>query len=215
MRRVHVLVEGQTEELFVNAALQPALPGLSLNAVVIATKRVKAGGKFRGGLSSFKQVADDARRLLSDSSAAAVTTLFDLYGLPDDFPGASSALRGRERATHLEAEMHRALSSQTRLIPHLSVHEFEAFLFVNPARAPTVFNPEQQRQLSQIAGAYAGDVELINDGAATHPSARVRAIAPGYDKVLGGSIAVLETGLDGIMKVCPHFRAWVERLAAL
>jgi hypothetical protein len=111
--------------------------------------------------------------------------------------------------------MHQALGSHPRLIPHLSVHEFEAFLFVNPGSAPSVFTAEQQRRLTEIAAAYSGDVELINDGAATHPSARVRAIVPGYDKVLGGSIAVLDTGLDGLRRACPHFKAWVDRLAGL
>lgn len=215
MKRVHILVEGQTEELFVNEILQPALGSLTLTPVLVATKRVKSGGKFKGGLGSFRQVADDLRRLLQDTSAIAVTTLLDLYGLPDDFPGTASPLQARARAAHLEVEMHRAMGSPPRLIPHLSVHEFEAFLFVNPGRAPSVFSDEQQRRMTEIANGYAGDVELINDGATTHPSARVRAIVPGYDKVLGGSLAVLDTGLDGLRVACPHFKAWVDRLAGL
>ena len=215
MKKVYVLVEGQTEELFVNEVLQPALPSLTLIPVIVATKRVASGGKFKGGIGSFKQVADDLRRLLNDRSATTVTTLLDLYGLPDDFPGAQSGLRARERAVHLEAELHRALASPARLIPYLSVHEFESYLFVSPERSPTVFNAEQQRLVGEISKNYGGDVELINDGATTHPSARIRAIVPGYDKVLGGSIAVLDTGLERIAKACPHFNAWFDRLAAL
>lgn len=215
MKKVFVLVEGQSEELFVNEVLQPALPGLMLVPVIVATKRVASGGKFKGGIGSFKQLADDLRRLLNDSSAAAVTTLLDLYGVPMDFPGADSALRGRERAMHLEAELHQTLGSPARLLPHFTVHEFETYLFVSPERSPTVFSEEQQRRLGAISKDYAGDVELINDGPTTHPSARIRAIVPGYDKVVGGSIAILDIGLDRIMKACPHLKAWFDRLATL
>ncbi|MDP2269373.1 MAG: DUF4276 family protein [Archangium sp.] len=216
MKRVHVLVEGQTEELFVNEVMQPALPALSLTPVILATKRVKSGGKFKGGIGTFQQVKDDLRRLLNDTSADAVTTLIDLYRLPDDFPGADNATaRARDRATHIEAAISREMGSPARLMPYLSVHEFETLLFVSPERATTVFDRAQQLQLRAIAASYGGDVELINDGPTTHPAARIRAIVPGYDKVLGGSIAILETGLDAICSSCPHFRDWFTRLAAL
>ena len=49
-------------------------------------KTVKRGPNFKGGITSFGQVERDLRRLLGDTSAALVTTMFDLYGLPDDFP---------------------------------------------------------------------------------------------------------------------------------
>ena len=215
MKKVFVLVEGQTEELFVEEVLQPALPSLALIAVIIATKRVASGGKFKGGIGSFKKVADHLRLLLSDSSAAAVTTLLDLYGLPHDFPGAESVTQGRERAVQLEAALYSAMGSSPRLIPHFSVHEFESYLFVSPEASPTVFSPEQARRLSEISKKYGGDVELINDGPSTHPSARIQAIAPGYDKVFGGSLAIGDVGLDRIANACPHFKAWFDRLAAL
>jgi len=44
VKKVFVLVEGQTEELFVNEVLQPALSGLMLIPVIVATKRVASGG---------------------------------------------------------------------------------------------------------------------------------------------------------------------------
>ncbi len=167
MKRVYVSVEGQTEEVFVREVLQPALSAVVLIPVLVATKRVKSGGKVKGGLVSFSQVSDELRRLLSDSKVAAVTTLFDLYGLPDDFPGIQTPLRARERAAHLEANLHRALGSPERFIPHLSVHEFEAFLFVSPASATSVFNNAQQQRMNAVFKSYGGDVELINDGAST------------------------------------------------
>ena len=89
MKRLLVLVEGRTEETFVWNVLQPHLGlfGVSPTAVVLKTKRVKSGGAFRGGVTSTAQVLGDLRRLLGDTGAAAVTTIIDYYGLPDDFPG--------------------------------------------------------------------------------------------------------------------------------
>lgn len=106
MRRALVLVEGQTEEAFVGSVLYPhfLVLGLALRPVVISTKRVKAGGKFKGGITSSQQVCREVRFLLNDSGAAAVTTMLDLYGLPDDFPGQSSLSRGGscyDRVAHL------------------------------------------------------------------------------------------------------------------
>lgn len=58
MRRAHVLVEGQTEETFIRDVLGPHLVGLGiyLTPVLVATKRVKSGLKFKGGLSHYEPV---------------------------------------------------------------------------------------------------------------------------------------------------------------
>src|SRR5262245_7343839 len=105
MKLVRILVEGQTEETFVRDVLGPALweRGVSLRETVVATKRVKAGGKFKGGVTSYRQVATEVRLLLGDSSAHLVTTMLDFYRLPRDFPGWKTcpAGSGAHRAAHL------------------------------------------------------------------------------------------------------------------
>jgi hypothetical protein len=92
MKRLHVLVEGQTEETFVRDVLTAHLAAFDVhpNPVLLKTKRVKSGGAFRGGVTSTEQVIGDVRRLLGDKGAAAVTTMIDYYALPDDFPGMSA-----------------------------------------------------------------------------------------------------------------------------
>ncbi len=89
MRKVLILVEGQTEERFVKDVLQPYLwdGGVHPEPKIVTTKRVKRGAHFKGGITNFKKVEDDLRRFLGDTDAALVTTMFDYYGLPDDFPG--------------------------------------------------------------------------------------------------------------------------------
>ena len=72
---MYVLVEGQTEESFVKNILRQKVPeGLYLQPVIVATKRVNTGGKFKGGVPSYPKVRDELMRLLRDSSAKMVTS---------------------------------------------------------------------------------------------------------------------------------------------
>jgi len=64
--------------------------GLFFTATILATKRVKDGPNFKGGVTNFAKFRNDARRLLSSAGDALVTTMVDYYGLPSDFPGMAS-----------------------------------------------------------------------------------------------------------------------------
>ncbi|MEI2818518.1 MAG: DUF4276 family protein [Microthrixaceae bacterium] len=102
MTRILISVEGQTEVIFVRDLLKPHLDrlGVFLQPVVLATKRLSGGGKYRGGLTSWKQARAELVRLLTDTSVL-VTTMYDLYALPGDFPGRQMATgrSPRERGT--------------------------------------------------------------------------------------------------------------------
>lgn len=79
MSRVVLLVEGQTEEAFVNELLAPhywAL-GVFLTPIIISTS---PGNK--GGVVSYGKVRHQVVRLCREHHAAQVTTMFDLYALP-------------------------------------------------------------------------------------------------------------------------------------
>lgn len=134
-RKVLILVEGQTEESFVKNLLSNFMPeGLFLQPVVVATKRVKSGGKFKGGVPSYAKVKGDVLRLLGDSSAVMVTSMLDYDALPTSFPGRAtpSGATAEERVCFVE----NAWSTDTghpRFRAYLSLHEFEALLFSNLA----------------------------------------------------------------------------------
>jgi len=73
---VLILVEGQTEERFVKALLQPHLwtMGVHPEPKIVTTKRVKSGADFKGGIRNFGKVEYDIQLLLGDRAAALVTT---------------------------------------------------------------------------------------------------------------------------------------------
>lgn len=217
MKRVLALVEGQTEERFAKTVLQPHLlaRGVYLQPTLLATKRVKSGPNFKGGISSFAQVRRDLAQLLRDTNASLVTTMFDLYGLPNDWPDYSSAgpVRGAERAARLEAALLREMGEHRQLRPFLMVHEFEALLYCDVQTVATVLNaPEAAATQLRAERNAVSSPEEINDGRTTHPSCRITTKCPHYRKVLHGSIATAKIGLEAMRAQCPHFDAWVASL---
>ncbi|NTV46234.1 MAG: DUF4276 family protein [Chlorobiales bacterium] len=218
MNRVLVSVEGQTEETFVREVLRQHLwqRNVDIQPVIIATSRVKMGNKFKGGTSTYIKVRNEVLQLLRDTNAVAVTTLYDLYQFPTDLPGyiTHAAWTGRTKATHIEQAFQRDLGSP-RFRPQLQVHEFEAFLFVNPERTASLF-PERDRadEIRMIRQAFPTP-EDINDSPMTAPSKRIQALYPRYDKPLYGTLAVLEVGLDALRADCPHFGEWLGWLEGL
>lgn len=219
MRKVLILVEGQTEERFVKDVLQPHLWGIGVHPEpkIATTKRVKHGVHFKGGITDFKKVEGDLRRLLGDTDAALITTMIDYYGLPDDFPG-KQGLSGRtshERAKELEVALDLHFNAGPRFAAYLMIHEFEAFLFCGPAVLAEVMNaPSSYQQLQAIRNGFPSP-EDINDNPITAPSARVLNVFPGYRKRLHGPLTTSRIGLDAMRQQCTHFNQWVSRLERL
>lgn len=220
MKRVLILVEGQTEERFVNRVLGPYLMARGIAAVptIVVTKRAKGGQQFKGGVVGYQQVRGDLRRLLGDSTVSVVTTMLDYYGLPHDFPGrntlTSEIRTPEERARHIEAELARDLADR-RLVPYVSLHEFEALLFSEPAEFDGQFPGSRGgRLVADIRNSYRSPEE-IDEGRETHPAARLHKLFPDYHKVTVGPILAERIGLEKMRAQCPHFHAWVAVLEGL
>lgn len=153
--------------------------------------------------------------LLRDTSAARVTTLIDLYGLPDDFPGKDTAPRRPpvDRIAHLELALKTAVNHR-RFDPYLMLHEFETLVFVNPQLAAPHLPPEVISSLQTIRAQFVSP-EDINETRTGAPSKRILATFPQYEKARHGPLVVKSIGLASLRKACPHFDGWVARLEQL
>jgi hypothetical protein len=218
MRVVLVLVEGQTEEAFVARVIRPHLSGVGVHIVpkLVVTRRVPAGPDHKGGVTSWAQVERDIRLLLGDSSAVAVTTHIDYYGLPPDVPGMSTRPPGSPlaRVRHVEA----AIASQVahhRFRAYLAVHEFEALLYSDPESCGTYLGAPSLTTAMSAAVAASGAPELVNDDPASAPSKRIQSACPGYSKTLDGPALAERVGLAKIRAACPHFDGWLDWLESL
>lgn len=218
MKRILVLVEGQTEERFVKDILNPffEVKGLTLRPTIVNTKVVKSGSNFKGGLRSYEATKRDLVKLFTDTDAVAVTTMFDYYGLPTDFPGAGNNINTSLCYEKVEAiEEAFALDiKKDKFIPYIQLHEFEGLLFTAPQVISNALDMTKQSDVKRIRDAFKSPEE-INQGRETAPSKRLLKMFPGYNKVVYGTIIANRIGLEQIKSDCPHFSDWIEKLLVL
>lgn len=219
MTRLLMLVEGQSEEIFVKQTLAPYLAERGVYVqppIVLWTKRIPSGGGYRGGVSNWNQIRRSLTPLIFDTDAW-VTTLLDFYGLPDDVPGYQQA-RGpgnpRENVLALQEQLVTEIN-HPRFIPFLALHEFEAWVFCAPDVVAAHFDRANLAEKVQQAIVHAGEPEFINHGETTHPKARLKAMAAGYKETSDGPTLMNKIGIPAIRAACPHFAAWLDRLEAL
>jgi hypothetical protein len=218
MNRVHVLVEGQTEEAFVGRCLRPHLWAFDVDVSpkIVVTRRVQSGADQKGGVSSWGKIERDLRLLLGDTSVVAVTTLLDYYGLPSDVPGMATRPEGmpEAKAFHVESAIEDHIGDP-RLRANLLIHEFEALLYSDPATCGAYLGSPRLAEHMQSAVDRYGAPELVNDNPQTAPSKRIKDAHLAYQKVLHGPALADEIGLDRIRETCPHFAGWVNWLEKL
>jgi DNA-binding transcriptional regulator YdaS (Cro superfamily) len=218
MTRVLISVEGSTEEAFCRDVLGPHLAEFDVyaTAVTLTTKRTASGAKFTGGVAGWDQIRLDLTDLLRDSSAAAVTTMYDLYGLPRDVSAFASSTRHgpTDRASQIENAIATKIG-QPRLRPYLQLHEFESLVFAAEEVAARRAGLPAVKVMIQKAVAAAGGPELVNDHPNTAPSKRLQATWPRYVKTIDGPAIVREAGLVSIRSSCPHFGRWLDWLEGL
>lgn len=230
---MNVIVEGQTEEAFVNDVLYTPLRrrAVYLRPILVPTKRGARSRSRRGGMGSFAAARRIIERKVRGDTTAFTTTMFDYYGLPGDFPGLGDddlppPVSLDKRIAFLEDRLAGVVDGVRRFRPYLQVHEFEALLFSDVQaldeavrlQSPRLQSPYEQsrvKRLENVLSDFGGRPEAINDGTETAPTKRLRDMYPGYDKVLFGSLVAEAIGLDATRAACLHFDAWVQWLEGL
>lgn len=124
--RLHVTAEGPTEASFVKNILAGhlALSHVFADArTVLTSKDKKAAKEYRGGLVSYQKAKADIQTWMKEDNRpeCRFTTMFDLYALPDDFPGYAEAKRKTdpyERVKILEDALGKDIRDR-RFIPYI------------------------------------------------------------------------------------------------
>ena len=224
MKRLYLTVEGQTEAAFAMSVLTPHLANFS---VFLTPPRFTGLHKRRRGripqggmLNTFGHVLADIKTWLKEdkSPEARFTMMVDLYSLPSDFPGYKAGMAkptGRDQAIALQASL-AAEMGDTRFIPYLQVHEYEALVLVDPRRIASIYDvPDAQIEaLCHECSGY-GTPEEINLGQHSHPKYRIQQKVPGYDENVAGPLIAEEIGLPILRVRCPHFGKWLTILEQL
>lgn len=136
MIRLTLLAEGKSELRFARQVLGAHLGARSVfvHPVAVLTSRDnRASRDYRGGVSSYRQVRADLLRFIKRDAHerdAWITTMIDVYALPEDFPGYAAGARVTDphaRAEYLEVQFAKDINSP-RFIPYLELHEYEAMV---------------------------------------------------------------------------------------
>lgn len=217
-----MLVEGHSELEFVRGGLEPHLGQrrIAVFAQAVETSRDACGRKARGGgnwgrwLRDFKRLTGQQR-----GNETRFTTLFDLYGLPSDFPELAQHSGDRDttrRAASLEQAMFRAVDDW-RLIPYLQRHELETLVLAGFDELRSLLVEEDdvagyERLRRELAGLLPEDV---NDGRDSAPSKRLEGLIPSYRKADHGVRVAKKIGIDRLKQACPRFCDWLAKLEQL
>lgn len=224
---IHVLCEGPTEIGFVDRVLKPYLLSYGVTAVksvdVYTNKKLHASG----GLVGYQYAQNDLRTMMlsnkdTEYERHLFTTMFDLYGLPNDFPGYERCCKIADRYVRVSAfeDAYSADVNDKRFIPYIQLHEYEAIVFCGLDYLKDLYpNCEKKCAPLKLCLSKIGNPELINDSPETAPSKRlINAIELGkkpiyrYNKQKTGHYIASKVGIDTLRKMCPHLNDWIQQL---
>lgn len=220
---LNVLCEGYTEDRFANSVLKEYLKGsgIVVKTTILLTNKKK---KIRGGMLSYQQAKTELELLIKQHSRRTsekhfYTTMFDLYALPNDFPGYADALKIQDcyaATKKLEDEFSKDINNP-QFIPYIQLHEFEALVFCG-LEYLLIDYPDMTKQvedLKKVLVSFGDNPEKINNSPETAPSKRIMKAFESkhhYDKTKSGELVTSKARIPFLKEKCLHFREWIESL---
>ena len=206
MIRLAIVVEGETEEEFVNRVLAEHLRTYGVEPCPMLPHG-------RGGNISVDRLASAIAKLFW--SFDRVTSLVDFYGFREKGNATPDALE--QRINQAVSDRIRPSWDESRAFAYVQSHEFEALLFSDVSRFSAVIDhiPSQTLADLQAIRRQFATPEDINDSSATAPSKRIAQLIPHYNKRVHGPDLAAAMGLDTIRQKCARFNQWLIRLESL
>lgn len=217
MKRIHCIVEGQTEVQVFSSILQPYI--YEKTGVYMLFTPIKHTG---GGIVKFSKILPELRNHLKDKGKI-VTTYFDYYGINanHDFKYYKEAkidnTNTKVGVELLEKGMVDSLAEHgintQNFIPYIQLHEFEALLFSSNEGFDFQFDDQRIiEKLNEVRNRYPNP-EDINDSPTTAPSKRLITILKKYNenyvKTTDGENIATIIGIEKMLEMCPRFNNWV------
>lgn len=224
MKYLNIIVEGHTEESFVNNILMDHF--LAFN-IFIKVRKIQTGWDrlnnkpAKGGLRKYSHFRNDVLRWIeSDRNNPEFwyTSMIDLYSFPK---GKSSPYKKKiqtindpyQKIIELEKAIFDDIGYE-KFIPYVQLHEFEALLLVDPDRLELMY-PDSKSKIALLKiNISNGKPEEINESKQTAPSKRIIKYIPEYEhqKAQVGPLVAEDIGLNVLRKNCPHFDEWIKIL---
>ncbi|HPA31444.1 MAG TPA: DUF4276 family protein [Bacteroidia bacterium] len=227
MKNLHIIVEGSSEEIFVNDVLVKHFAALD---IYVSVRKIKTGWDrinnkpAKGGLLKYLKFRNDVLRWI-ESDRGRVNTFYtsfiDLYAFPKDSESPyslqiQSIVDPYQKITALEAAIGQDID-HPNFIPYVQLHEFEALLMVEPDKLLGMY-PDGQTGINRLKRDIQGiNPEEINETPQTAPSKRIIQYLPDYEgqKAQVGPMVAEDIGLNLLRLKCPHFNEWITKLENL
>jgi len=220
MKALIILVEGETEQEFVNRILAPYLVSKGLNTEIRPIMIEKSGGGH--GYSNIQHLKNTIRPVLNRVDEPIVTTLIDHYGINSErkLPGYTAiTTTDTEERIHqmediLQAEILK-IKPYRFFIPYIQRHEFETLLLSNPELGFELEHNSIKEDIVKLCSGF-DSIEDINCTSEGAPSKRIGRIYESlnkkYNKVSDAVDIIELSGIETVLEKCPRFKNWVEKL---
>lgn len=230
MRKLCILVEGQTEVAFCKRVLSSYFgKRYMVIPITITTGKDKRGNIKKGGMVSWGKTCAELRRMAGTykESDTVFSTMLDLYAISSDVPGYDAAQMKQDpyaKVDVIENTMkEKCAAMQGRIfVPYIQLHEFEALVLSDMDALYRRF-PDNDLSALKAEVERIGNPELVDSGVETAPSKRLLQNIPSYDKRTDG-ISLIERSsidysstsvIDYLSTKCKHFGEWMKRLLAI
>ncbi len=224
MKWIHIIVEGSTEETFVNEVMGKHFAPLDK---FVAARKIQTGWDRRnnkpakGGLLKYDWLRNDILRWIeSDRKKPNIwyTTFVDLYAFPtDDASPYTTQIQNianpYQKITALETAIAQTIP-HPNFIPYVQLHEFETFLLVDPDSLISLY-PDAKTGINRLKKDIGNtNPEEINESQQTAPSKRIIQYLPAYkgQKAQVGPLVAEEIGMQKLRDNCRHFDEWIRKL---
>ena len=221
MKRLILIVEGETELEFVNLLLIPYLSKQGINASIQAIMITMSGGGH--GFNNIEHFGNTIRPVLYNSDESIITTMIDHYGINSEnkLPGYTECKLEQDiavRLTKMESKLNdyvQSIKPYRHFIPYIQRHEMETLFFADPENGFGLENEKIKNEVLTLCTRF-DSIEDINDTPEGAPSKRLADIYSNhqekYEKTVDGIEIAELTTIEKMLEKCPRFRMWVERL---
>lgn len=227
MKYVNIIVEGNSEENFVNDVLVKHFAAMD---IYVSARKIRTGWDklnkkpAKGGLLKYSKFRNDVNRWIESDKGRPntfFTSFIDLYAFPKDKDSPYKETIQRisnpyDKISALENAIKDNIGNAS-FIPYVQLHEFEAFLLVEPDRLLTMY-PDDRSGINKLkTNIGTTSAELINESPETAPSKRIIKHIPAYEgqKAQVGPMIAEDIGLTKLRESCPHFNEWITKLENL
>ena len=227
MKYINIVVEGSSEESFVNDVMVKHFVPLDkyISVRKILTGWDKVNNKpAKGGLLKYDKLKNDINRWIKSDNGKKdtfYTCFVDLYAFPKEAesPYTNEIQKIKDPYKKIKV-LENAIKSDIGtplFIPYVQLHEFEAFLMVCPDRMSVLY-PDKQSKIEILKKDISNiSPEEVNESPLTVPSKRIIKLIPEYEgqKAQAGPLVAEDIGMTELRAKCPHFNEWITKLENL